>query len=104
MSAYGYKRTLWDRAPNVRFTPESGHSQAQERFGLKKQTLDVRLTPNFGEIVPPFHHQENCIPSAARARGWQLFNVNNLKLTRFKEIFPAAAKRGSFAGEGEILR
>jgi transposase len=25
-------------------------------------------------------------------RGWQLFNVNNLKLARFKEIFPAAAK------------
>jgi transposase len=27
-----------------------------------------------------------------RARGWRLFNVNNLKLARFKEIFPAAAK------------
>jgi transposase len=26
------------------------------------------------------------------ARGWRLFNVNNLKLARFKEIFPAAAK------------
>ncbi len=25
-------------------------------------------------------------------RGWLLFNVNNLKLARFKEIFPAAAK------------
>ena len=25
-------------------------------------------------------------------RGWRLFNVNNLKLARFKEIFPAAAK------------
>ena len=24
--------------------------------------------------------------------GWRLFNVNNLKLARFKEIFPAAAK------------
>jgi len=27
-----------------------------------------------------------------KARGWRLFNVNNLKLARFKEIFPAAAK------------
>ncbi len=27
MSAYGYKRTLWGRASNVRFTPESGHCQ-----------------------------------------------------------------------------
>jgi transposase len=26
------------------------------------------------------------------ARGWRLYNVNNLKLARFKEIFPAAAK------------
>ena len=25
-------------------------------------------------------------------RGWRLFNVNNLKLARFKEIFPASAK------------
>jgi transposase len=27
-----------------------------------------------------------------RARGYRLFNVNNLKLARFKEIFPGAAK------------
>ena len=25
-------------------------------------------------------------------RGWQLYNVNNLKLARYKEIFPAPAK------------
>jgi hypothetical protein len=25
-------------------------------------------------------------------RGWRLFNVNNLKLARFKEIFPGPAK------------
>jgi hypothetical protein len=48
MSASGYKRTLWDRASNVRFTPESGHSDRQERFGLKKRTLNVCFTPNSG--------------------------------------------------------
>jgi transposase len=32
------------------------------------------------------------LDSLVRARGWQLFNVNNLKLARFKEIFPGAAK------------
>jgi transposase len=32
------------------------------------------------------------LDSMVRARGWQLFNVNNLKLARFKEIFPAPAK------------
>ncbi len=30
------------RASEVRFTPESGHSDAQERFRLKKQTPNVR--------------------------------------------------------------
>jgi transposase len=32
------------------------------------------------------------IDQQVMARGWQLFNVNNLKLARFKEIFPAPAK------------
>ena len=32
------------------------------------------------------------LDSLVRAKGWPLFNVNNLKLARFKEIFPAAAK------------
>ncbi len=48
MSAYGYKRTLCGRAWNVRFTPESGHSEAQERLGLKKQTSNVRFAPKSG--------------------------------------------------------
>ncbi len=32
------------------------------------------------------------LDSLVRASGWRLFNVNNLTLARFKEIFPAAAK------------
>ncbi len=32
------------------------------------------------------------LDNLVKARGWRLFNVNNLKLARFKEIFPAAAK------------
>jgi hypothetical protein len=48
MSAFGYKRTSSPYLANVRFTPESGHSQAQERFGLKKQTLNVCFTPKSG--------------------------------------------------------
>jgi hypothetical protein len=32
------------------------------------------------------------LDSLVKMRGWRLFNVNNLKLARFKEIFPAAAK------------
>lgn len=32
------------------------------------------------------------LDSLIRVRGYQLYNINNLKLARFKEIFPAAAK------------
>ena len=32
------------------------------------------------------------LDSLVGAKGWPVFNVNNLKLARFKEIFPAAAK------------
>lgn len=32
------------------------------------------------------------LDSMVMARSWRLFNVNNLKLARFKEIFPGAAK------------
>ncbi len=48
MSAFGYKRTYSGQLANVRFTPESGHSEAQERVGLKKRALDVRFAPKSG--------------------------------------------------------
>jgi hypothetical protein len=32
------------------------------------------------------------LDSLIRARGYRLYNINNLKLARFKEIFPGAAK------------
>ncbi len=48
MSAFGYKRTYSGQLANARFTPNSGHSDAQERFGLKKRPLDVRFAPNSG--------------------------------------------------------
>ncbi len=48
MSAYGYKQTSRGQLANVCFTPESRHSEAQERVGLEKRTLDVRLAPESG--------------------------------------------------------
>ncbi len=48
MSAFGYKQTCGGVSQSVRCTPESGHTEAQERLGLKKRTLDVRLTPESG--------------------------------------------------------
>ncbi len=48
MSASGYKQTFKGLLANVRFAPNSGHSDAQKRAGLKKRTLDVRfLNPSF---------------------------------------------------------
>ena len=35
MSAFGYKRTLWDRASNVRSSPESGHRQRKNASDSK---------------------------------------------------------------------
>jgi len=32
------------------------------------------------------------LDSMVRGRGYRLYNINNLKLARFKEIFPGAAK------------
>ncbi len=44
MSAFGYKRTLWDRASNVRFTPNSRH----QKLGVRFQPNYVCSTPNSG--------------------------------------------------------
>ena len=33
------------------------------------------------------------LDSLVRSRGYRLYNINNLKLARFKEIFPGAAKK-----------
>ena len=33
------------------------------------------------------------LDTMVRTRNYRLFNINNLKLARFKEIFPGAAKR-----------
>ncbi len=48
MSAHGYKRTCGEVRERVRFTPQSGHSEAQEQLGLKERTLDVCFTPRSG--------------------------------------------------------
>ncbi len=45
MPANDPKRTYRGWLANVRFTPDSGHWDAQERVGLKKRTFNVRFTP-----------------------------------------------------------
>lgn len=49
-----------------------------------KQVIQVAMEGYNGWARP--------LDSQALARGWELYNVNNLKLARYKEIFPAPAK------------
>ena len=52
------------------------------------------------------------LDTLVRARDWRLFNINNLKLARFKEIFPGAAKTDDIdarkalgkQAEGQVLK
>ncbi len=84
--------SLWLEADVVRVTPESPlfprkrTSSAQERFGLKKRTLDVCLTPESGRkwtgrwrsAVDP--KRTFMMPPAASRLGWRrpLFQTNDL--------------------------
>ncbi len=45
MSASGFKQTYRWQLANVRFTPESRHSEAQEQVGLKKRTFATLRHP-----------------------------------------------------------
>jgi hypothetical protein len=48
MSASGYLQTSRGQLASDPFTPETGHPEAQERFGLKKRTFDARFAPDTG--------------------------------------------------------
>jgi hypothetical protein len=48
MSLYGYKRTLWSDALNVRFNPESGRYRRRVYVAPWKQTFNVGFTPESG--------------------------------------------------------
>jgi len=63
---------------------EDFFSRIEEHAKLHPYPIAVAMEGYNGHVRP--------LDSLVRARGWQLFNVNNLKLARFKEIFPAAAK------------
>ncbi len=80
MSASGYKQTFGEVCQRVRFTPKSGHSEAQERVGLKKRTLDVRLTPKSGriwvtEFMPAYDPTRTSRLLAERVDSGNIFNL-----------------------------
>ena len=59
-------------------------SRIEALAGLRGSSVAVAMEGYNGHARP--------LDRLVLARGWRLFNVNNLKLARFKEIFPAPAK------------
>jgi transposase len=66
-----------------------------EGFNLFFDRID-RLQQKFGGAVSVamegYNGWARPLDTLVRTHGYRLFNINNLKLARFKEIFPAAAK------------
>ena len=46
-----------------------------------------------GVAIEGYNGYARPLDSLVRSRGYRLYNINNLKLARFKEIFPGAAKK-----------
>ncbi len=72
---------------------EIPHTQAGfDEFFTRVEVCNRRHGMPIAVAMEGYNGHVRPLDTLVRARGWQLFNVNNLKLARFKEIFPAAAK------------
>lgn len=72
---------------------EIPHSAAGfEAFFARVEAAGARHGAPVAVAMEGYNGHARPLDGMVRARGWRLFNVNNLKLARFKEIFPAAAK------------
>jgi transposase len=65
-----------------------GFSQFFSRIGL----LEARHQLPVSVAMEGYNGWARPLDGQIRRHGWQLYNVNNLKLARYKEIFPAPAK------------
>ena len=63
-----------------------------ERFFAKLEQLERQYQCPVRVAMEGYNGYARPLDSMVLARGWQLNNINNLKLARFKEIFPGAAK------------
>ena len=61
-------------------------------FFAKLEQLEQQYQCPVRVAMEGFNGYARPLDSMVLARGWQLYNINNLKLARFKEIFPGAAK------------
>jgi len=65
-----------------------GFSQFFRRIGL----LEERHQLPVSVAMEGYNGWARPLDAQIRRHGWQLYSVNNLKLARYKEIFPAPAK------------
>jgi transposase len=102
-------------APRLRISVDVGCSQHSVAVGLSNGELleefeIVHRPEGFSKFFERIERQHRRYPGEVSVamegyngharpldtlvceRGWRLFNVNNLKLARFKQVFPAAAK------------
>ena len=63
-----------------------------DRFFERVERLQQRYGGEVSVAMEGYNGWARPLDSLVRARGYRLFNINNLKLARFKEIFPATAK------------
>jgi transposase len=77
------------------FLEEFSISHQPEGFRLffaKLEQLEQQYQCPVRVAMEGYNGYARPLDSMVLARGWQLNNINNLKLARFKEIFPGAAK------------
>jgi transposase len=63
-----------------------------EDFFQRLEAHERRLNLPVAIAMEGFNGHARPLDNQIRRRGYRLFNVNNLKLARFKEIFPGPAK------------
>lgn len=81
--------------PNGEVVDEFEVAHRPEGFDLFFHRVDEYRRRFGGEVsvaMEGYNGWARPLDTLVRSRGYRLYNVNNLKLARFKEIFPAAAK------------
>lgn len=68
------------------------HNQGFRDFFKRLETHEKRLGLPVAIAMEGFNGHARPLDTQIQTRGYPLFNVNNLKLARFKEIFPGPAK------------
>jgi len=68
------------------------HPDGFRTFFAKLEQLEQQYRCPVRVAMEGYNGYARPLDSMVLARGWQLNNINNLKLARFKEIFPGAAK------------